>query len=75
MYYLINVQHLSDGQTASSILNYETKEQVMSAYHNTLLYNYSAKDVVRFMVSVLDESMPISWESYTKEGDNNGDEE
>ena len=73
MYYLVNVQHLSDGQTASSILNYETKELAMSAYHNTLLYNYSANDVIRFMVSVLDDSMPVSWESYAKD-DNTIDE-
>ena len=67
MYYLVNVQHLISGQTASSILNYETREQAMSAYHNTLLYNYSANDVVKFMVSVLDDSMPIAWESFAKE--------
>lgn len=67
MFYLVNVQHLINGQTASSILNYETKELAMSAYHNTLLYNYSAESVVRFMVSVLDDSMPVAWESFAKE--------
>ena len=66
MYYLVNVQHLTNGQTASSILNYEDKERAMSAYHNTLLYNYSADDVRQFMVSVLDDSMPVAWESYIK---------
>ena len=67
MHYLVNAQHLTDGQTASSILNYNTKEEAMAAYHSTLLYNYQAEDVKKFMVSVLDDNMPIAWEGYTKE--------
>lgn len=74
-HFLVNIQFLTNGEVSHKIHSYETKEQAMNAYHATLLYNYKAEEVKKFVCLVMDDNLPLIWESYVKEGDNDGEEE
>lgn len=65
-HFLINIQYLINGETAQTIYKYETREEAMSAYHSTLLYNYGASDVNKFICMVMDDTTPIVWENYER---------
>ena len=54
-YYVIKLLTNTAGQDAPSIDVYETKEQALVAYHNTLAAYHNAEDVFYAVVMIVNE--------------------
>ena len=53
-YFVVNIQTTSEG-TAQSINAYDSHEQALSVYHQTLASNYIAESLTGFAVVMLDK--------------------
>lgn len=53
-YFIVNIQTTSDG-TAQSINAYDSHEQALSVYHQTLASNYISEVLTGFAVVLLDK--------------------
>ena len=65
-FYFVNIQHLTNGETAKVIYQYDSREECMSAYHSALLYNYRAEDVESFTCIALNDYGTLGWEAYER---------
>ena len=63
-YYLISIQFLSDGSNPVSILGYDTRESVLSAFHSTLASNYANENVIKFDAMVITEFGKVEKQEY-----------
>lgn len=53
-YFIVNIQATADG-TVQSIFAYDSHEQALSVYHQTLASNYISESLTGFAVVMLDK--------------------
>lgn len=54
-YYLVKLLTNTEGQDASTVNVYETKDAALVAYHNTLAAFHNAEDVLYAVVQIVNE--------------------
>ena len=63
-FYLISIQFLRDETNPIGIYAYDSREEVLSAYHSTLASNYINNNLKSFCVMVITEFGKTEYKEY-----------